>query len=191
MRNVLILHGTNSDSRENWFPWLKRELSALGYSVWCPDLPRADTPNIRRYNEFIFANKSFVFSEETLVVGHSSGAVAALGLLQHLPPEVKVGYVYLVSAFKDDLGWKELKELFAEPFDLNLIKRKAKGFIFIHSDNDPYCPLKHARFLARNLGGRLIIIPGNKHFSVGTMGERYREFPKLLEIIRDHSAPLK
>lgn len=117
------------------------------------------------------------------LVGHSSGAVAILGLLQTLPKETKVDSCYLVGAFKNDLGWESLKDLFETPFNFDLIKTKANRFVFIHSDDDPYCPLDHAEFLSHKLGGELVIKTGQKHFSIGTFGEAYRRFPYLLNKI--------
>lgn len=183
MRNALILHGTDGSSKENWFPWLEKELQKNGYKVWTPNLPQANKPNIQRYNEYIFANKEWQFTEETIVIGHSSGAVAILGLLQALPETVKVKACYLVGSFKNDLGWAALKELFIGPFNFEKIKTKSQLFYFIHSDNDPHCPLEHAEYLHDKIGGELIVLPGQKHFSVGTYGEKYREFPYLLQLI--------
>ena len=31
MKNALILHGTQGNSGENWFPWLKKKLEEKGY----------------------------------------------------------------------------------------------------------------------------------------------------------------
>lgn len=183
MKNALILHGTNNDSSGNWFPWLKMKLESAGYKVWVPDLPRADQPNIQRYNAHIFANKDFVFNEETILIGHSSGSMAILGLLQELPEGVKVKAAYLVGTFKNDLGMDDLKDIFLEPFDFKKIQQKSRLFYFIHSDNDPYCPLDHAEYLHDQVGGELIVLPGQKHFSIGTYGEKYREFEYLFDLI--------
>ncbi len=183
MKNVLILHGTSSNSYGNWFPWLKTELEKKRYKVWAPDLPKADTPNIKRYNKYILSNKDWELDKDSILVGHSSGAVAILGLLQNLDESVKVDTCILVGSFKDNLGWDCLDGLFEEEFDFEKIKKRAKKFIFIHSDNDPYCPLDHAEYLAEKLDGELIVKKGQKHFSVGTFGETYREFPLVLELI--------
>lgn len=183
MKNALILHGTGGSPNENWFGWLGGELEKSGYKVWVPQLPESNKPNIEKYNKFLLANKEWSFDEGSMIVGHSSGAVAILGLLQALPEGVKVGTCYLVGAFRNDLKWDALKELFLEPFNFERIKNKAKRFVFIHSDNDPYCPLEHAEYLSKELDGELIVLPNQFHFSVGTAGEKYREFPYLRDLI--------
>lgn len=183
MKNVLILHGTDGYPTGNWFDWLKTKLEKENWKVWVPQLPGANRPNIQRYNEFLIANDNWEFNEESVLVGHSSGAVAILGFLQDLPDGKKVDTCYLVGSFKNNLDREALDDLFLKPFDFELIKTRANKFVFIHSDNDPYCPLEHAKYLSEKLGGELIIKPGQFHFSTGTAGDKYREFPFLLEKI--------
>ncbi len=183
MKNALILHGTGDCPKDNWFEWLKNKLEKENYKVWLPQLPDASKPNIQKYNQLLLSNTDWNFNQESVLVGHSSGAVAILGLLQNFPQGKKVDVCYLIGSFKDDLGWDSLDELFLKPFDFELIKTKANKFIFIHSDNDPYCPLKHAQYLSNKLGGELIIKPGQFHFSIGSAGQKYKEFPFLLETI--------
>lgn len=179
MKNALILHGTDSNSSANWFPWLKVELEKLDYIVWVPDLPHAEQPNIERYNKFLLSNNDWVFDSDSVIIGHSSGAVEILGLLQSLSENTVVNKCILVGSFKDDLGWNSLKELFLTPFNFEKIKKHANEFIFIHSDNDPYCPLEHAEYLSQKVGGKLILIKGQGHFS----GENV-EIPEILEELK-------
>ena len=182
MKNALILHGTDGNSQINWFPWLKTGLEKNGFKVWCPDLPQAEKPNIDRYFKFISENLDWNFNSETILIGHSSGAVSILGILQRLPEEIQVEACYLVGSFKDDLGWDSLTELFQPPLDFSKIKNKAKKLVFIHSDNDPYCPLEHAKFLAKQVGGELIVMPGQGHFGV-KQDPKYTKFPELLDLV--------
>ena len=182
MKNALILHGTKGSSTGNWFQWLKGKLEEKGYTVWVPDLPGAEAPNVKRYNEFLLSG-DFVFNEETLVIGHSSGAVEILGLLQALPKTTKIRAAILVGAFMDNLGEENLNGLFEEPFDFETIETHADKFIFIHSDDDPFCPVEGAKYLADMLDAEFILKSGQKHFSVGTAGDAYKEFPLLLEVI--------
>lgn len=183
MKNALLLHCTNGDSQSNWLPWLHQKLEKIGYTVWTPNLPQADKPNIQRYNQHILNNKDFEFNNETIIIGHSSGAVAILGLLQSLPAANKVKACYLIGSFKNDLGWDALSELFVEPLDFQQIKKRSRFWYFIHSDNDPHCPLEHAKYLHTQIGGDLIVLPGQQHFSISTAGETYKEFLYLYHLI--------
>ncbi len=40
MRNVFIFHGTEGYPEENWFPWLKEKLEAVGISNGIETLSR-------------------------------------------------------------------------------------------------------------------------------------------------------
>ncbi|MEI6850695.1 MAG: alpha/beta hydrolase [Candidatus Saccharibacteria bacterium] len=182
MTRFLILHGTDGSPEINWFMWLKGVLIGKGYEVWLPQLPNSDKPNAKIYNDFILSNSKFIFDENTILIGHSSGAVEILSLLQNLPESSKVTASILVSAFKDSLGWNSLNGLFKEPFNFELIKKHCDNFIFIHSDNDPYCPIEHAEYLAKQTDGKLIKFEGQGHFNT-ELGPGYKQFPQLLEII--------
>jgi predicted alpha/beta hydrolase family esterase len=182
MKRFLILHGTGGSPDSNWFMWLKGVLIGKGFQVWLPQLPNADTPNVKTYNKFLLSNNDFIYDKDTIIIGHSSGAVETLSLLQHLPKDAVIKAAILVSAFKDDLNWDSLKELFAVPLDFAEIKKHCSGFYFIHSDNDPYVSLDHAQYLAKMTGGKLTVYEGQGHFST-KLGSRYKQFPQILELI--------
>jgi predicted alpha/beta hydrolase family esterase len=149
MKNVLILHGTQANSGSNWFSWLRDELKKKGFKVWLPDLPNPNLPSLTGINKFIFANKDWEFNHETIIVGHSSGAIAML---------------------------------FDYDFDFEKIKKHAKKFIIVHSNNDPYGPLEDVKNLAQKLGGELIVKKDQGHFNL-EKGKQYRQFPFMLKLI--------
>lgn len=192
MKNAVLLHSTGGHPSENWLPWLKTALEKRNYAVWVPELPQADTPSIARYNEYLLGPNPplpdgstgvWEFNSETLLIGHSSGAVGALGLLQALPTETRIDTAILVSAFKDTLGWEALKELFNPPLDPLLIRSKASRKVFLHSSDDPYCPMEHAAYLAVQISGELILAHKRKHFSTSAGGDHFTQLPILLEIL--------
>jgi predicted alpha/beta hydrolase family esterase len=162
--------------------WLKGVLIGRGYEVWLPQLPNSDKPNTKTYNKFLLSNPKFVFDKDTVIIGHSSGSVEALSLLQHLPKDSVIKAVVLVSTFKDNLEWDNLDGLFIEPFNFDLIKKHCQSFTFIHSDNDPYCPISHAEYLAEQTNGKVIKLAGQGHFNT-ELGPQYKQFPKILEVI--------
>lgn len=182
MKNVLILHGTANNSQGNWFPWLASELTKRGYRVWCPDLPLAQSPDSGRYNTFILGNKDWEFNSESIIVGHSSGGVGALKLLQALPDGILIDRCFTVGAFTHTHGWDDIKGLFTEKFNFDAIRRHAKKFVIYHSDDDPYVPLEDAYELRDALAGELIVVKGQGHFNL-EKGPEYKQFPMLLEKI--------
>jgi hypothetical protein len=179
---AVILHGTGNDHTGNWFPWLKNELERLGIDVWVPDLPKSNHPNVERYNKFLLG-KGWDFNGN-LVIGHSSGAVEVLALLEALPDDMKVNAAIMVSVFEGDLGWEDLKDLGDLKFDYEKIKLKANQFMVIHSDDDPHCPPEGAKRIATRLGAQFKLFHGMKHFSEHT-DPRFTKFPELIEIIKE------
>jgi predicted alpha/beta hydrolase family esterase len=182
MKNILILHGTSSNSQGNWFPWLARVMEQQGWKVWVPNLPGAEKPNMATYLDYIFGNTEWEFNEDSIIVGHSSGAVAGLGVLNALDESKKIGTYIGVGAFHTDLHWESLKDLFTIQLNYEHLKRRSNKFVFIHSDNDPHVPLIEAEFLARTLDGELLMRKGQGHFNL-TQSPEYKEFPFLLETI--------
>ncbi len=187
MKNAVILHGTDGSPEINWFPWLQSQLESRGFNAWVPQLPNSDYPNALKYIEFLVHN-GWDYNEETVLIGHSSGAVAALQLLQALPIDTKIKAVIGVAAFKDNLQWRDehkrlkLGGLFTPELDFPLLRKKADQFMFIHSADDPYSPPEHASYLAVKLQAELIMMSSERHFNTEA-GDKYKEFPFLLEKI--------
>lgn len=186
VKNAIILHGTEDTPYSNWLSWLRDELQKEGLSVWLPQLPDTNRPNPNKVIPFILKNCPFEMAGETVLIGHSSGAVEILHLLPNL--KNKVAFSLLIGSFKDNnyLKWEPLNELFSIPFDFEKCKNNCNKFIYVHSDDDPFCPIEEARYLHSQTGGKLIIIPGQKHFTTSTMGDSYKQFPKLIGIIKKY-----
>lgn len=180
MKQAIILHGTDGKPDSNWFPWLKNKLEEQGFEVWVPLLPDNHTPNRQIYNDFLLGSgHDFTNS---IVVGHSSGAVEVLNLLMdERCPRIRLGV--MVSAWDHgtptDMDYEQFKDLFPPGgFDFELIKQKADNLAFLHSADDPYCPLAQAEFLADNLNAPLTVIQNGGH-----LGESFTEFPQLWETV--------
>ena len=185
MKRAVILHGTDGSPEENWFPWLKTQLEKIGYKVQVPLLPNNHTPNRNTYNDFLLSS-GWDFTDN-LIVGHSSGAVSILNLLMDKrTPKIETGV--LVGAWshmeETDLDREQFKDLFpSEGFDFKAINQKADSFVFVHGDDDPYCPLDQAKWLAKQTKSPIIVIQGGEHFTVN-LNPKYAEFPELTEILK-------
>jgi predicted alpha/beta hydrolase family esterase len=174
VKNALILHGTGANPHANWFDWLREQLEANGYVVWVPSLPDADHPDMKKYRDYIFS-EPWEFGPESVIIGHSSGAVAALSLLEALPTNTQISTAVMVGVYRPE----EKTYSTTDPVDIEKVRAKAKRFLFVHSDDDPYCPLQHAEYFAKELQGELVVLPGNQHFS----DEQDPKHKKLLELI--------
>lgn len=183
MKTALILHGTMGSPDGNWFKWLKRELERQGIIVWLPALPNSELPSLRQEADFVHAHCPFPIDEETLIVGHSSGAILALILAQESTEPI--GAVVAVSVFHDNsLHWEANDRLFDVDFDWTAIQQHAKRRYFVHSDTDPYVPLEQAQYVARNCNGEMVILPDQGHFNL-ERSKAYSSFPKLVELIKE------
>ncbi len=143
-------------------------------------MPNSGEPDSKVWTPYILDNSPFDFDKDLIIIGHSAGAVEALYLIEAL--DQSVGGMILVAAFRDDLGWPALKNLFHELYSFEKIQAKCSKIVFIHSDDDPHCPMVGAEYLSSQLSARLVIMTGMKHFSVNT-DPRFTELPEILPVI--------
>jgi len=173
---VLILHGWNSDSKDNWFPWLKEKLEAKGIVVYCPDLPNSDSPQQAAWLQKI--NK--VIDSDLVIVGHSLGTIAALRLLENLKTRQKIIATILVAGFTQDFGVKAISDFFKTPFNWNKIRKNSAKFVVISSDSDPYLPISEGQKLAENLNAEFIIEKNAGHIDIES---GFSKYDRVLELV--------
>ncbi|MBS3067838.1 serine hydrolase family protein [Candidatus Micrarchaeota archaeon] len=175
---VLILHGLNSDSKDNWFPWLKKELEAKGITVYCPDLPNNTLPNQVKWLEKI--NQTIEVNRDLVIVGHSLGTIAALRFLENLKDQKKIIATILVAGFTQSFGVKIILDFFKTPFNWDKIRRNSKRFTVISSDNDPYLPISEGQKLAENLNADFIIEKNAGHIDIES---GFNKYELILELV--------
>lgn len=79
--NVFIFHGTKSTPKNNWFPYLERELKSLGIDVVVPQFSTPDGQNETNWLKTFEPYQKQV-NDQTVFIGHSMGATLALRLLE-------------------------------------------------------------------------------------------------------------
>lgn len=172
IKRVFIVHGWDGHPKENWFPWLKKELEAKGFDVFVPQLPDPENPRIYNWVPKL-AESVGNPDEQTYFVGHSLGCQTIARYLESLPKNKKVGGAVFVAGFfkkltglEDEPGVRETDKHWLEtPINLEKVKSHLPKSIAIFSDNDPYVPLDNQDDFRNKLGSKIIIEHQMGHFN--------------------------
>eukprot|EP01134_Creolimax_fragrantissima_P000120 CFRG0120T1 len=109
-----------------------------------------------------FIQNEMKCDENTIVIGHSSGAEAAMRLLerQHV-----LGCV-LVSACHSDLGLESerISGYYSRPWQWDSIRGNAKFILQYHSTDDPFIPREQADLVAHEIGSDYTCFEDRSHF---------------------------
>ena len=181
MKNAVIIHGTKGNPESNWFPWLQKELIALGYSVNVPEMPTPIGQSLINWKD-TFKDKVGGFNSDTVLIGHSVGAVFIMRLLEEI--DCVISTTILVSPFTGELGigdYDLLNSSFVkDDFNYAKIKKNGGRLFLLCGDNDPYVPLEQPKNISSGLGVEPIIISGGGHLNSES---GYNFFPELLKFL--------
>src|SRR3989338_8565950 len=130
MRAMIIPGNENADMSQAWYPYVKKELERKEY--WLP-----------------FIEQQLEEDADYILIGHSSGAVAAMRYLEN---HKAVGAVLVSAEYTDLNNEKEkISGYYDETWRWNKIKKNAKWIIQFHSTDDPFIPAEEARFIHQQL----------------------------------------
>lgn len=182
MHQALILHGTMSNPKGNWFPWLKSELKKLGVKTYVPKLPTPQNQTIDNWLQ-IMDQTIKSYNSHTLLIGHSSAPLAICAKLQQLDRPVQAAF--FIAPFYGFIGNQEYDEYNRHfvnyRFDWDKVRQGASKFYLYRSDNDPYVPEDIGAALAQKLQAKETIIPHAGHLNAES---GYTQFPQLLDDIK-------
>jgi len=179
MRIMLIPGNGDADvNTEIWYPWITKELEKRELKVIAKNMP--DAKLARKEYWLPFIEQQLEGDENSILIGHSSGAVAALRYAE----THKLQGIILVSACHTDLGIEEEKMsgYFDEEWQWDKIKQNTKWVIHFHSLNDPYIPVEEARHIAQQLNTEYHEYKEQGHFSSDV---KKNEFPELMAALKD------
>ncbi len=181
---AIIVHGLSGEPQYAWYPWAASQLEANGITVYTPEMPNPDEPQLKEW----LAHISEVIGapdEHVVLIGHSLGCVAIMRYLEALSAEAKVGKVIFVAGFTDQIGFREFDNFFRQPLNFEKIKTKsAKGFVAIQSNDDPFVTEQYGIRLKEELGAELIIKHAAGHMS-GPLDDKESctELPEVVEAV--------
>ena len=170
-------NGCSNIRQSNWYGMLYEQLIKRDIPCICNDFP--DPLHARRDQWIPFirsmANEHATSNDQVVLVGHSSGAQAALRYTEKYPA---VGCV-LVSATYSDLGDAHERasgyypqpgsggnKNETNPYLFDAMKANCPMWYQFHSDDDPFIPLREAEKIRDGLGltDTYHMLPGRSHF---------------------------
>jgi predicted alpha/beta hydrolase family esterase len=146
----------------NWYSWMERELQQ--YSAFS-DVILRDMPDPYQAKESIwipFIVDELGADENTILIGHSSGAEAAMRLLE----THKLKGCVLVSACHTDLGCESerVSGYYSRPWKWDAIRSNVEWILQYHSEDDPFIPRSEADHVALNLQSDYTCFKNKSHF---------------------------
>lgn len=141
-------NGCTPIKRCNWYHYLQSQLNKTG--LFEAKLENMPDPHVARENVWIpFMRNELDCDEETIIIGHSSGAEAAMRFLE----SYRVKGCILVSACHTDLGIanERASGYYSRPWEWDKIAHNAQFFVQLGSQDDPFIPVSEQRYVARHL----------------------------------------
>ena len=171
---IIFIHGNGGGTgQDNWFPWCVKEFRKLGFSAEAPDFPDSELARAKYWLPYI--KDVLKADENTILIGHSSGAVAAM---RYAEAHNILGSV-LVGTCHTDLGdeSEKLSGYFDSPWGWHSITNNQQWILQFASADDPYIDVVEARYVHENLKTKYFEFHDQGHF-----GEDVHkvEFPELV-----------
>lgn len=178
IKAIFIPGNGGGTPKDNWFPYLKKELEKLGITVIDQNFPDSDLARAKYWLPFL---KQLGADENTILAGHSSGAIAAMRYAENN----KILGSVLVGSYHTDLGNENEKAsgYFDKPWEWEKIKNNQKWIIQFSSTDDPWIPIAEPRYIHEKLDSDYHEFTDQGHFG----GDYHKpEFPELIDAIKKH-----
>jgi predicted alpha/beta hydrolase family esterase len=173
MARVVIIHGNGGcTNQHNWTPWLKAELEKNNIMVIAPTMP--DNVEAKASIWLPYMHDKLRCDENTIIVGHSSGAVAAMRYAE----QYKVLGSVLVGACYTDLGYasERISGYYDAPWRWDIIKKNQQWIVLLASSDDPFIPIEEPQHIQSKLAADYYEYTKEGHFMNQTI-------PNLVSII--------
>lgn len=159
----------------NWFPYVKEQIEKQGVTVIAQDFP---DPLLARKEYWLPFIEKLGADEKTILIGHSSGAVAAM---RYAETHQILGSV-LVGACYTDLGDENEKKsgYYNTKWEWEKIKRNQHWILQFASTDDPYIPIAEARYVHEKLNTEYYEFTDQGHF--GGEIDKF-VFPELVTVV--------
>ncbi|KAM4772529.1 serine hydrolase RBBP9 [Rhinophrynus dorsalis] len=160
---AVIVPGNGGGNVEScmWYGWTKARLNKLPH-FHCLLQNMPDPYTARETIWLPFMESELQCDSKTIIIGHSSGAAAAMRFAE----THKVYAIILVSAYTSDLGDENEREsgYFNRPWQWEKIKSNCRHIVQFGSMDDPFLPWNEQQEVADNLSAELHKFSDRGHF---------------------------
>jgi pimeloyl-ACP methyl ester carboxylesterase len=174
LSKAILIHGNGGGTAGDiWLPSVERDLRALGIDVINRTFPDNVKARAAVWLPFI---DQLGADEQTLLVGHSSGAVAAMRYAE----THRLGGSILVGVCHTDLGdpGEAASGYYRAPWQWQRIRDNQQWIAIFNSVDDPLIPVAEARFVATQLRCSYFEFEDRGHFTDSI------DFPEIAEFVR-------
>lgn len=174
---IILIHGNGSSTPNDiWWPYVKLELEKLGFKVIAKQFP--DMPLAREKFWIPFLKHELKADANTIIIGHSSGAIAAMRFTE----KNKIFGSVLVGAYYTDLDIEneKLSGYFDSDWDWQAIKNNQNWIVQFASTDDPWIPIEEPRFVHSKLSTEYYESTDKGHFTC----DDSQNFPELVHAIK-------
>lgn len=173
-KKAILVHGWTGGPNKNWFPWLGKELSKMGYSVLNMAMPNTNRPNKKEWLKHLVDHAEA--DKNTIIIAHSIGCMA---VLKYLEVSDKIKAAILVAPFTENENkYKTISSFFDRKLNWKKINSNCKKLYTVHSDDDPFVSAEQRFPIQENSNAVSYVEKSCGHFD----GEK---IPKVLEIIKN------
>ncbi|XP_043552029.1 serine hydrolase RBBP9 isoform X1 [Chiloscyllium plagiosum] len=175
LRRAVIVpgNGVGDVEHSNWYKWVKDNLNQIpDFQCLLQNMP--DSLTARKTIWLPFMEKTLQCDEQTVIIGHSSGAAAAMRYAE----THRVYGIVLVSAYTSDLGDANEQEsgYFCSPWQWEKIKSNCNHIVQFGSNDDPFLPWSEQQEVADSLNAELHQFSNRGHF-------QDEKFPELISVV--------
>ncbi len=174
MKKVVFAPGNGGcTTKQFWFPYVQKELEKQGVEVVAAVFP---DPELARAKYWLpFLRNELMVDQDTVIVGHSTGAIAAMRYAEQYPilGSILVGsyYTHLNIDTEKQSGY------FNAQWQWEKIRNNQQWTVIFSSQDDPWIPITEPRFIHQQLQCEYHEFTNQGHF-----GGDYdkKSFPELV-----------
>ncbi len=181
---VFLIHGWSGSPAGDWMPWATKELISRGYEAIVPLMPDTDHPVIDAWVDYL-SELVGTLRPDDIFIGHSIGCQTILRYLETVDVQaakvILVAPSFTLSNLESDEMWTVADPWLKTPMNFTRIIPKAKQFVTIFSDNDPWVPYaENSRLFRDRLSPEIITLHNQGHL---TADEGVIALPELLSTL--------